>query len=175
MDLFEAIAKRHSYRGEFTDAQVPRKDLQKIVQAGIQAPSAKNEQVVTFVAVDEPRLLQQIVEIVDNRPVCRTAKAMIACVVDPRPVLGDVSYAVEDCAAAVENILLAITASGLRERVARQRTAERRTRRARGPIARRSGRAIGSRPPAPGRAGPAGHQRERLPFYRRAWFNQHGE
>ena len=77
MDLFDAIANRYSYRGEFTDAPVPRKDLEKIVQAGIQAPSACNEQVVTFVIVDDPQLLRQIAEIVD-KPVCRTAKAMIA-------------------------------------------------------------------------------------------------
>ena len=33
MDFFEAVAKRYSYRGEFTDAPVPRGDLEKIVQA----------------------------------------------------------------------------------------------------------------------------------------------
>ncbi len=48
MELFEAIAKRYSYRGPFSDAPVPREDLRKIVQAGIQAPSGKNEQVISF-------------------------------------------------------------------------------------------------------------------------------
>ena len=37
MDVFEAIARRYSYRGAFTDQPVPRDDLRKIVQAGIQA------------------------------------------------------------------------------------------------------------------------------------------
>ena len=111
MDLFDAIAKRYSYRGAFTDAPVPRKDLEKIVQAGIQAPSACNEQVASFVIVDDPALLRQIAEIVD-KPVCHTAKAMIVCVADPRPVYADMSFAAEDCAAAVENMLLAITALG---------------------------------------------------------------
>ena len=62
MNLFEAIAKRHSYRGEFADSPVPRKDLEKIVQAGIQAPSACNAQVATFVIVDDAPLLRQIAE-----------------------------------------------------------------------------------------------------------------
>lgn len=44
MDLFTAIAQRHSYRGPFTDQAIPREDLQQIVQAGIVAPSGKNEQ-----------------------------------------------------------------------------------------------------------------------------------
>jgi nitroreductase len=111
MDLFEAIQKRHSYRGLFTGAPIPRRHLREIVQAGIQAPSAKNEQVVSFVIVDDPQLLQQIARIVD-RPVCHSARAMIACVIDPRPVLRGISFAVEDCAAAVENILLATAALG---------------------------------------------------------------
>ncbi|MCK4343353.1 MAG: nitroreductase family protein [Phycisphaerae bacterium] len=53
MDVFEAIAKRHSYRGPFKDQPVPRADLQRIVQAGLQAPSGKNAQTTTFVIVDE--------------------------------------------------------------------------------------------------------------------------
>ena len=40
MDIFETIANRYSYRGEFTVAPVSRSDLKKIVQAGIQAPRA---------------------------------------------------------------------------------------------------------------------------------------
>jgi nitroreductase/YHS domain-containing protein len=111
MDHFEGIAKRHSYRGGFTDAPVPREDLIKIVQAGIQAPSGKNEQVVSFVIVDHPELLRQVAAIVD-RPICTGAKALIVCVIDPRPVMEGISFAAEDCAAAVENMLLAITALG---------------------------------------------------------------
>ncbi len=107
MDVFEAIGKRRSYRGPFTEAPVPRKDLQQIVQAGIQAPSGKNEQTTTFVIVDDAELLSQIAEMLD-RPVCSTARAMIVCVIDPREVLPGMSFAVEDCAAAVENMLNAL-------------------------------------------------------------------
>ena len=89
----------------------PREDLRKIVQAGIQAPSACNEQVVSFVIVNDPELLAKLAVVV-NRPVCSTARAMIACVVDPRPVYKDLSFAPEDCAAAAENMLLAATALG---------------------------------------------------------------
>jgi len=111
MDLFDAIARRHSYRGEFAPQPVPRGDLSKIVQAGIQAPSAKNEQVVSFLAIDDPALLAEVTRLID-RPVCATARAMIVCATDNRPILDHHSFAVEDCAAAVENMLLAITALG---------------------------------------------------------------
>jgi len=111
MDLFEAIAKRYSHRAEFTAAPVPREDLVKIVLAGMRAPSAKNDQVASFVVVDDPAQIQAVAKILD-RPVCYAAKALIVCVTDPRPVFQDLSFAVEDCAAAVENMLLAITALG---------------------------------------------------------------
>jgi nitroreductase len=111
MEIFEAIQKRHSYRGDFTVAAVPRTDLEKIVQAGIQAPSACNKQVVSFLMVDDKQLLSQIAQIVE-KPVCNTARAMIVCVVDHQPVFQNISFAAEDCAAAVENMLLAVTALG---------------------------------------------------------------
>ena len=173
MDVFEAMAKRYSFRGPFRDAPVPREDLRKIVQAGIQAPSGKNEQVVSFVIVDDPDLLGQIAAVV-QRPVCDTAKAMIACVSDPRPVFEGFSFAAEDCAAAVENMLLAITALGYAsvwlDGVLRVND-----------VAARVGELLGV---------PAGHtvrillplgvpaepgeQKEKLPFARRAWFNRYG-
>jgi nitroreductase len=173
MDLFDAIANRCSYRGNFTAATVPRKDLERIVQAGIQAPSACNQQVAAFVIVDDPSLLRQIAEIVD-KSVCQSAKAMIVCVADPRPVYAKWSFAAEDCAASVENMLLAITALGYAsvwlDGVLRteDRTA-------------RIGQLLGVPPDKTVRillpigvpAEPC-RQGERQPFDQRAWFNCYG-
>lgn len=111
MELFEAIRLRHSYRGAFEPRPVPREDLQRIVQAGVQAPSGCNAQSTTFVMVDDKDLLAQLAKVM-SKPVFETAPALIACITDPAPVYQDMSFHVEDCAAAVENILLAITAMG---------------------------------------------------------------
>ena len=46
------------------------------MQAGIRAPSALNEQVTSFVIVDDPELLAQIAAITE-KTVCNTARAMI--------------------------------------------------------------------------------------------------
>jgi nitroreductase len=174
MDLFDAIANRYSYRGRFTDAPVPRADLKKIVEAGIRAPSACNQQVASFVIVDDSALLRQIAEIV-NKPVCETARAMIVCIGDPRPAYGNTSFATEDCAAAVENMLLAITALGYASvwLDGALRTEDRAT---------RIGRLLGvpdnlvvhillpiGVPTEPGQ------QRERLPFEQRARVNRYEE
>jgi nitroreductase len=114
MDTFEAIASRFSYRGKFTDKKISRDDLTKIVQAGIDAPTGCNAQSVSFVAVDDPVIIQAIANINPERakPACLTAKAMIICVVDKTPVYNGLSFFIEDCAAATQNILLATTALG---------------------------------------------------------------
>jgi len=173
MDIFEAISQRYSYRGEFLSTPIPREDLRKIVEAGVNAPSGKNEQTTSFVIVDDPELIKQLATVV-NRPVCFTAKAMIVCVIDPRPVLNDVTFAVEDCAAAVENMLLAATALGYAsvwlDGVLRADS-----------IANRIAKLLGVPPHLSvrillplGVAKEPGHPREKLPFERRAWFNRFG-
>jgi nitroreductase len=114
MELFEAINKRHSYRGQFKSTPVGREDLKKIVQAGMQAPSGCNRQTTDFVIVDEPALVSQIAPMHTASKAFQSAHAFIAAVVDinPEPAFEGMSFVVEDCAAAVENILLAITAMG---------------------------------------------------------------
>jgi len=114
MDIFEAFARRHSYRGPFHDKPVPREDLRRIVQAGLQAPSGRNMQTTTFVIVDDPDLVRQIGALHGSNTAVQQASAFIACIVDEQPaaVYEGYSFQVEDCAAAVENMLLAITALG---------------------------------------------------------------
>ena len=114
MDVFEAISRRHSYRGPFFKRPVPRHDLRAIVDAALKAPSGKNAQTTTFVIVDDPGLVGRIGAMHERNRAMRQARAMIACVVDrhPEPVHEGHNFQVEDCTAAVENMLLAITALG---------------------------------------------------------------
>jgi nitroreductase len=114
MDLFEAIEQRHSYRGVFKDDPIPREDLRCIVQAGLQAPSGRNDQTTCFMIVDDPDLVRQIGAMPGANQAQRGARAFIACVI-PAEVgaAGErLTFEVEDCAAATENMLLAITALG---------------------------------------------------------------
>ena len=114
MDVFEAIARRHSYRGPFQDQPVPRADLVRIVEAALQAPSGKNAQTTRFVVVDDGDLVARIARLHDTNAAMQQARAFIACIVDrePEAVYEGLAFQVEDCAAAVENMLLAVTALG---------------------------------------------------------------
>jgi len=111
MEVFEAIAKRHSYRGAFKNLPVKREDLNQIVMAGIQAPSGCNKQTTRFAIVDDPVLLQALAEIVPKTCV-KTAPAIIVVISCHEPAYGDTYFDVHDYSASVENMLLAVTAKG---------------------------------------------------------------
>ena len=114
MELFEAINKRHSYRGPLKNSVIPRDDLRRMVQAGLEAPSGKNYQTTSFVIVDDEALVSQIRPLHPRNLAMQQAQAYICCIIPKEPEAGreDDDFRVEDCAAAVENIFLAATALG---------------------------------------------------------------
>ena len=174
MDLFEAVTRRHSYRGPFRPAAVPREDLRRMVQAGIQAPSGYNGQSTSFVIVDDPRTRDAVARIVPGDAVAG-APALIVVVMDPAATADrDLAFGVEDYAAAVENVLLAATALGYA--TVWMDGALRRERRAA-----LLADLLGVKPPREVRVllpvgipAEAGTQREKKPFEARAWFNYWG-
>ena len=111
MTALETIFARHSYRGKYIPTPVPREDLRKIMEAGLAAPSGCNKQTTSLIAVDDPAVLAAIHEKI-TPPIAETAPAMI-CVLTRRIIAyRDRCYAVQDYSAAIENMLLAITALG---------------------------------------------------------------
>lgn len=174
MDIFEAIERRHCYRAAFLDEAVPREDLRRIVEAGIRAPSGCNGQTTTFVIVDDADTLAQIRALAPGKPHIDTAPAMIVCAIEPRPVYEEMSFEVEDCAAAVENMLLAIEALGyatvwIDGMLRRDGRAEALAELLDVP----EGRQVRIILPL-GRPAKRWAQREKKPFEERAWFNRHG-
>ena len=111
MDVFEAIQRRHSYRETFTKEPVTEADLLKITEAGVRAPSGCNKQTTHLCILNDPKKLKALAELLP-RPVVQTAQAAILVVTDNRPAYGDMSFEPQDYSAAVENMLLAITALG---------------------------------------------------------------
>ena len=105
------IGTRHSYRGKFSSDPVPRKDLEIIANAGIDAPSGCNKQTTSLIAVDDPEVLAALHAVIDP-PVGETAPAAI-CVLTQRIIAyRDRCFHIHDYSAAIENMLLAITDLG---------------------------------------------------------------
>jgi nitroreductase len=111
MDALEAIFTRRSIR-RFRDDSVSEELTQKLVAAAMQAPSARNQQAWQFVVIDDRAILAAAAAKMPNAAMAAHAPLGIL-------VCGDLSlekspgYWVVDCAAAVENLLLAAHALGL--------------------------------------------------------------
>lgn len=111
MNIFTALHSRRSVRA-YTDAPVSKDDVRRLLDAAMIAPSAGNAQPWQFIVVDEPALLQKVPDI--NPYAAMAPKSPVSIV-----VCGDTAaekypgFWVQDCAAAVENLLLAATGLGL--------------------------------------------------------------
>lgn len=114
MEFFQVVSERYSYRGKFIEEAVPESDLKKIVQTGLDAPSGKNLQTTQFVIINEEEKINELRKILPDKLAVATGNAFIACIIDKEPelVIDDQHFQLEDCSAAVENMLLAITALG---------------------------------------------------------------
>ena len=111
MDALQAMADRVSYRGRFLADPVPREDLRAMVRAGLSAPSGCNKQTTSILAVDDPAVLEKLFALLDHRSF-PSAPAML-CVLTRRILAyRDRCYSMQDYSAAIENLLLAVTALG---------------------------------------------------------------
>ena len=111
--VMEIIAQRRSYRGRYLPDPVPREDLQRILQAGLDAPSGCNKQTASLIAVDDPGTLAKLRAVIQP-PVAETAPAVICVLTRRINAYRDRCFAVQDYSAAIENMLLAIEALGYR-------------------------------------------------------------
>ena len=112
--VLNTILKRTSIRS-YENKPVEKEKIEKLLRAGMAAPTAMNKQPWHFVVVTDKGQLQKLSEA--NPYAAMAAKAPLAIV-----VCGDMNKAAEgnarkfwiqDCSAASENILLAATGMGL--------------------------------------------------------------
>jgi len=109
----EVIHERTSIRN-YTDQAVTREQLETIVKAGMAAPSAMNKQPWLFMVIEDKNVLNELgKDLRTSKMVQGAAAAIIVC--------GDLQkagegwlqqYWIQDCSAASQNILLAITEMG---------------------------------------------------------------
>ena len=106
MNTFDAIAKRASVR-KYQNKAISKKDLERLIDAGHRAPTARKVEPWEFIVVTDKIMLQKLSELAVNGSFIKEAAAgiLIFC--------HETKYYLEDGCAATENILLAAADMGL--------------------------------------------------------------
>lgn len=111
METLEAIMTRRSVR-DFRPDTVSDADIETLLKAGMQAPSAVNERPWHFVVINDQEILHKIPEFHRNAQMLKYAPlAILVC--SDRKLESRRAYWIQDCSAATENILLAAHGMGL--------------------------------------------------------------
>jgi nitroreductase len=106
-----AIFTRRSIR-KYTDAPVSEELLEKILKAGMAAPSAGNEQPWHFIILNDKKLLTEIPKFHPYSHMLNHANQAIVVCAD-LSVIRYEGYWIQDCSAATQNILLMAEDLGL--------------------------------------------------------------
>jgi len=106
MDSLEILKTRRSIR-EYADKEIAKDILEKMVDAGRFAPTARNVQPWEFIMITQAPTLKKLAELAENGRFLDRAKACIAV------FCSDTKYYLEDGCAATCNIMLAAAALGI--------------------------------------------------------------
>lgn len=110
MEFHNLLTKRRSVRA-FTGTPIPAADIRAILEAGVRAPNACNEQSWHFYCVCGAERIAGLVPQVYGGAWMKAAACVIALCIKPQPLearFGDRGriFAIQDTAAAAENMLL---------------------------------------------------------------------
>jgi len=115
MEFFQAVGRRYCQKKAYDPARkVPAEDLQSIVQAGMAAPSAGNQQSAEFIIVNDEAIMRKIGDISQWVPL-QTAPATILVLSHPhmrQQLDSHTECLIGDAMVATENMLLACAALG---------------------------------------------------------------
>jgi len=107
MDL---LLERKSTR-DFTDKLIEKVLINKLLKAGMQAPSAHNQQPWEFIVVDDRELLDELATASSGAWMLKNVKVAIVPLLIPTKA--SPHFAVQDMAACTQNILLEATSLGI--------------------------------------------------------------
>ncbi len=111
--ILNNIYNRKSVRS-YTNDEISKEDLLKIIKAGMSAPSTCNFQPWQFIIIQDSETLRDMGEIHKYSKMFKGAKAGIVVLGDINKTLeGNEEFWVQDCSAATENILLSANALGI--------------------------------------------------------------
>lgn len=118
-ETIDSILTRRSIRKFNSSKQINQEDLQLLLEAGLSAPSAGNDQPWRITVVRNQELKQQLAAAALNQNFIAEAPVIIVVSGDMQTAMefystrGVYLYIFQDCAAFVENVLIAAQSLGL--------------------------------------------------------------
>ncbi len=116
MELKEAILGRRSIR-RFGDMDVSEEVVTELIELGNEAPSAGNLQARDFVVVKDQKTKEDLAKAAGNQQFIAEASVVVVVCANMDRIMhygrrGITLYCLQDCAAAIQNMLLAIHDKG---------------------------------------------------------------
>lgn len=108
----EEIMNRRSIR-RYLDRPVEADKLERILRAGMQAPSGKNEMPWEFIVVTDPELRLAISQMSEFAGMCRYASVVIVTLANLEKLADGGAWWIQDMSACTQNILLQAVREGL--------------------------------------------------------------
>ena len=107
-----AILRRRSSR-KYTNEPISEEQIHHLLEAAMSAPSARNQRPWEFLVITEPGKLEQAGEVSPYAHMAKTAPLAILVCGDLRHEPQQDGFWAQDCAAAVENLLIEAVELGL--------------------------------------------------------------
>jgi nitroreductase len=111
MDAIEAIINRRSIR-KYKKKAIDDSLIKELLEVGMSAPSAGNEQPWHYIVIDNRKILNDIPSFHPYSEMLKDAPLAILVCLDSN-LEKHKGMGIQDCSAATENILIAINAKGL--------------------------------------------------------------
>ena len=116
MEFYDVVNSRHSIR-KYNDTPVPRETVNKILKAGIQAPSWNNRQCWRYILISDQKVKEALSTLFSNpmEECFKRAPYILVLCADPSDSghQGGKDYYLVDCGISMEHVVLAAAAEGL--------------------------------------------------------------
>lgn len=111
MDAIEAIMTRRSIR-KYKKKPISLKKIEKLIEIGMSAPSAGNEQPWHYIVIRNSEILTEITNFHPHANMLKQAECAIIVCFD-KNLEKHKNMAIQDCSASTQNILIAANAFGI--------------------------------------------------------------
>jgi nitroreductase len=111
MEVQEALLNRRSIR-KYKNQKINKEDLDKILKAAMYAPSAMNLQAWQFIVIDDRGILIETIKSIPYAEMLKQSPAAILVCGDSS-VEKNESWLLQNCSAAIQNILLSAQGLGI--------------------------------------------------------------